>query len=112
MKLRLESAGIEASPDVKRQLDAADDEVDRLAPIVDRLLVPRARWRREAPARPTWPTRRSGGGALAPSGAGGADDPSSDGSGPGSGGGSDDPRATTTARTTTDPRSAEIGRRP
>ena len=57
MKLRLESAGIEASRDVRRQLDAADDEVGRLAPIVDRLLVPRARWRREAPARPTWPTR-------------------------------------------------------
>ncbi len=39
MKLRLEAAAADATPPVKRQLDAADDEVDRLAAIVDRLLV-------------------------------------------------------------------------
>jgi signal transduction histidine kinase len=39
MKLRLEAASADAPPDVRRQLDAADDEVDRLAAIVDRLLV-------------------------------------------------------------------------
>jgi signal transduction histidine kinase len=50
MKLRLEAAAADASPPVKRQLDAADDEVDRLAAIVDRLLV-RAR-RVEAGERP------------------------------------------------------------
>ncbi|MGE5227502.1 MAG: ATP-binding protein, partial [Planctomycetaceae bacterium] len=40
MKLRLESAIAEApSDDVRRQLEAADKEVDRLSEIVDRLLV-------------------------------------------------------------------------
>jgi signal transduction histidine kinase len=39
MKLRLEAAAADASPTVRRQLDAADQEVDRLAAIVDRLLV-------------------------------------------------------------------------
>lgn len=40
MKLRLESAlGSAPSADVRRQLQAADHEVDRLAEIVDRLLV-------------------------------------------------------------------------
>jgi signal transduction histidine kinase len=39
MKLRLEAAAADATPPVKRQLDAADDEADRLAAIVDRLLV-------------------------------------------------------------------------
>ena len=40
MKLRLESAAAESDdPDVKRQLEAADKEVDRLAETVSRLLV-------------------------------------------------------------------------
>ncbi len=40
MKLRLESAIAEApNDDVRRQLEAADKEVDRLSEIVDRLLV-------------------------------------------------------------------------
>lgn len=40
MKLRLESAITQAGdPEVKRQLEAADREVDRLAEIVERLLV-------------------------------------------------------------------------
>jgi len=40
MKLRLESAIAEApSGDLRKQLEAADNEVDRLADIVDRLLV-------------------------------------------------------------------------
>jgi len=40
MKLRLESALDQTDdPDVRRQLEAADREVDRLAEIVDRLLV-------------------------------------------------------------------------
>jgi two-component system, OmpR family, sensor kinase len=40
MKLRLESAIAEApSDEIRRQLEAADREVDRLAEIVDRLLV-------------------------------------------------------------------------
>jgi signal transduction histidine kinase len=39
MKLRLETASADAPPEVRRQLEAADDEVDRLAAIVDRLLV-------------------------------------------------------------------------
>jgi signal transduction histidine kinase len=39
MKLRLEAASTDAPPELRRQLDAADAEVDRLAAIVDRLLV-------------------------------------------------------------------------
>lgn len=40
MKLRLESAAADAPPgDLRRQLEAADREVDRLSEIVDRLLV-------------------------------------------------------------------------
>ena len=40
MKLRLESASTEAvDPDVKRQIEAADREVDRLSETVDRMLV-------------------------------------------------------------------------
>lgn len=39
MKLRIESAMAEAPEETRRQLEAADKEVDRLAEIVDRLLV-------------------------------------------------------------------------
>ncbi len=39
MKLRIESAMAEAHEETRRQLEAADTEVDRLAGIVDRLLV-------------------------------------------------------------------------
>jgi signal transduction histidine kinase len=39
MKLRLESAVADATPEVRRQVQAAEQEVDRLAQIVDRLLV-------------------------------------------------------------------------
>lgn len=51
MKLRLESA-IEATrdPDLRRQLEAADREVDRLAEIVERLLVMAKRVEEGGPA--------------------------------------------------------------
>ncbi len=39
MKLRIESAMADAPEETRRQLEAADTEVDRLAGIVDRLLV-------------------------------------------------------------------------
>lgn len=39
LKLRLESAGAKAPPELQRDLEAAEREADRLAAIVDRLLV-------------------------------------------------------------------------
>ena len=39
LKLRLESAGAKAPPELRRDLEAAEHEADRLASIVDRLLT-------------------------------------------------------------------------